>query len=82
MVDVRANFHSLVGLIYEQIQLDGLVELPVLIDFDKSNIQTVVPIKKDNNVALYLALAKDATSRHPLIGRVSVNSLGRCKALI
>uniref|UniRef100_A0A9I9EG24 MuDR family transposase n=1 Tax=Cucumis melo TaxID=3656 RepID=A0A9I9EG24_CUCME len=40
-----------------------------------SNVQTVVPIKKDNDVAWYLAFAKDATNRHPLVAHVSVNCL-------
>ena len=35
----------------------------------------VMPIKKDNDVAWYLAFAKDATSRHPLVAHVSVNYL-------
>ena len=40
LVDVQINFNCLVGLIYEEIQLDGLVELSVLLDFGKSNVQT------------------------------------------
>uniref|UniRef100_A0A9I9EK76 Transposase MuDR plant domain-containing protein n=1 Tax=Cucumis melo TaxID=3656 RepID=A0A9I9EK76_CUCME len=46
------------------------------IDTPLRNVQTVVPIKKDNDVAWYLAFPKDATSRHPLVARVSVNCLG------
>ena len=38
LVDVRIKFNSLIGLIYEKIQLDGLVELYVLLDFGKSNV--------------------------------------------
>ncbi|TYK16461.1 protein FAR1-RELATED SEQUENCE 3-like [Cucumis melo var. makuwa] len=73
---MRVSLNSLVALICEQLELDQFVELSVLLDFGKSNVQTVVPIKKDNNVAWYLAFAKDATSRHPLVAHVSVNGLG------
>ena len=34
-----------------------------------------MPIRKDNDVAWYLAFAKDAISRHLLVAYVSVNSL-------
>ena len=57
-VDVWISFNCLVDIIYEEIQLDGLVKLSVLLDFSKNNVQTVVPIKKDNDVAWYLAFAK------------------------
>ncbi|TYK14840.1 protein FAR1-RELATED SEQUENCE 4-like [Cucumis melo var. makuwa] len=67
LVDMRVNFNSLVSLICEQLELDESVELSVLLDFGKSNVQTVVSIKKDNDVAWYLAFVKDATSRHPLV---------------
>ncbi|KAL0534465.1 hypothetical protein IC582_028756 [Cucumis melo] len=66
-VDMQVSFNSLVALTCEQLELDESVELFVLLDFGKSNVQTVVPIKKDNDVAWYLAFAKDATSRHPLV---------------
>ena len=59
----------------EEIQLDSLVELSVLLDFGKSNVQTMMLIKKGNNVVWYLAFAKDSTSRHLLVAHVSVNSL-------
>ena len=77
LVDVRVNFNSLVGLIYEQIQLDDSVELSVLLDFGKNNVETMVPKKKDNDVAWYLAFSKDTTSRHPLVAHESVNILRR-----
>ena len=67
LVDVQIDFNSIVGLIYEEIQLDELVELSVLLDFGKSNVQTGLSIKKDKDVACYLTFAKYATSRHPLI---------------
>ncbi|KAA0053233.1 uncharacterized protein E6C27_scaffold102G00180 [Cucumis melo var. makuwa] len=73
---MRVCFNSLVALTCEQLELDESVELSVLLDFGKSNVQTVVPIKKNNDVAWYLAFAKDATSRHPLVAHVSVNCLG------
>ena len=76
LVDMRVSFNSLVTLTCEQLELDKSVELSVLLNFGKSNVQTVVPIKKDNDVAWYLAFAKDATSRHPLVAHVSVNFLG------
>ena len=76
MIDMRVSFNSLVALTCEQLELDESVELSVLLDFGKTNVQIVVPIMKDNDVAWYLAFAKDATSRHPLVARVSVNCLG------
>ncbi|KAA0048538.1 uncharacterized protein E5676_scaffold600G001760 [Cucumis melo var. makuwa] len=75
LVDMRVSFNSLLALTCEQLELDELVELSVLLDFGKSNVQAVVPIKKDNDVSWYLAFAKDATSRHPLVAHVSVNCL-------
>ena len=36
----------------------------------------MVLIKIGNDIAWYLAFAKDATSRHPLVAHISVNSLG------
>ncbi|KAA0062381.1 protein FAR1-RELATED SEQUENCE 4-like [Cucumis melo var. makuwa] len=62
LVDMRVNFNSLVALTCEQLELYESVELFVLLDFGKSNVQIVVSIKKDNDVAWYLAFAKDATS--------------------
>ncbi|KAA0050468.1 protein FAR1-RELATED SEQUENCE 4-like [Cucumis melo var. makuwa] len=76
LIDMRVSLYSLVALTCEQIELDESVELYVLLDFGKSNVQTVVSINKDNDVAWYLAFAKDATSRHPLVAHVSVNCLG------
>ena len=70
----------MVGLIYEDVQLNGLVELSILLDFVK-RIATVVPIKKDNDIAMYLAFAKDANSRHPFVAHVSVNSLERSSSI-
>ena len=77
LVDVRVNFNSLVGLIYEQIQLDDSVELSVLLDFGKNNVETMVPKKKDNDVAWYLSFAKDATNIHPLVAHVTVDFFRR-----
>ena len=77
LVDVCIDFTCSVDLIYKEIQLDQLVELFVLLDFGKSNVQIVVPIKKDKNVAWYLAFAKDATIRHSLLAYVSVNYFRR-----
>ena len=42
----------------EQIELDGYVELSILLDFGKSNVQTMMPIKKDNDVACIYLLVK------------------------
>lgn len=36
------DFNSLVDLILEEIRLDGLIELFVLLDFGKTNIQTML----------------------------------------
>ncbi|KAA0051464.1 MuDR family transposase [Cucumis melo var. makuwa] len=76
LVDMRVSFNSLASLIREQLELDESVELSVLLDFGKSNVQPVVPIKKNNDVAWYLAFVKDATSRHPLVAHVCVDCLG------
>ncbi|TYK29120.1 hypothetical protein E5676_scaffold120G002610 [Cucumis melo var. makuwa] len=76
LVDMRVSFNSLVSLIREQLELDESVELSVLLDFGKSNVQTVVSIKKDNDVAWYLAFVKDATSRHPLVAHSVPMALG------
>ena len=75
LVTVQISFNCLVGLICEEIELDELVELSILLDFSKSNVQTMVPTKKENDVTWYLAFAKDATNRHSLVPHVNVNSL-------
>ena len=46
LVTVQISFNCLVGLICEEIELDELVELSILLDFGKSNVQTMVPVKK------------------------------------
>ena len=74
-IDIKGEWKEClqVGLIYKEIQLDGLVELSVLLDF--GNVQTMVSIKKRQWYFLVSSFAKNATNRHPLVAHVSVNFL-------
>ena len=50
LVDDMIKFDSLVDLILQEIQLDGLLELSVILDLGKDNIQTVFTIKQDKDI--------------------------------
>lgn len=69
LVDDMINFNDLVGLIFEEIQLDASIDLLVLLDIGKTNIQDVFQ-KKMLVVSWTLTLAKDASTRH-LIAHIS-----------
>lgn len=49
-MDDMIEFDSLVDLILQEIQLDGLLELSVILDLGKDNIQTVFTIKQDKDI--------------------------------
>lgn len=58
-MDDMIDFNGLVSLMLEETQLDASIDLLILLDFGKTNIQTVFQIKQGKAVSWYLTLAKD-----------------------
>ncbi|XP_038891569.1 uncharacterized protein LOC120080959 [Benincasa hispida] len=71
-------FEDFMGLIVKEICLDvftSSIELLVLLDFVMNEVQNVVQIREDKDIAWFLALVKEHNRRHPLVAHASSSCL-------
>ncbi|XP_038907134.1 uncharacterized protein LOC120092945 [Benincasa hispida] len=74
LVDDIMGFEDFVGLIVKEIRLDASIssiELSTLLDFGMNKVQNIVEIHEDKDVAWFLTLVKEQSTRHPLVAHVT-----------
>ena len=70
LVDETICFENLVRLILREVRLDASpssIQLSILLNYGITDIQTVVEIHEDKDVAWFLSLVKGKITRHPLV---------------
>ena len=70
LVDETICFETLVSLILREVWLDASpssIQLSILLDYDITDIQTVVEIHEDKYVVWFLSLVKGQITRHSLV---------------
>ncbi|KAA0037324.1 uncharacterized protein E5676_scaffold610G00160 [Cucumis melo var. makuwa] len=70
LVDEMMCFENLVSLILMEVRFDASpssIQLSTLLDYDITDIQTVVQIHEDKNVTWFLSLVKGQITRHLLV---------------
>ena len=74
LVDETICFENLVSLILREVRLDASpssIQLSILLDYGITDIQTVVEIHEDKDVAWFISLVKGQITRHPLVVHAS-----------
>src|ERR1051325_2378467 len=75
LVEDSVDYNGLLHLISGEIETEDLLELSVLLNFGDSNVQTVFGLKQDKDVLWFLTLARDSSTRHPIVAHISPVSL-------